>query len=304
MHPDNNQDRIDFLTKEGINLIPVYVESRRDNQWINNNFFEKFKEDDYDFIVTGGNGQSEFPYNKLEKIKIIHTVHGTHPFNQHNIHKSVLLCDWQAKQWANNGGDASKIVIIPSVVYVPSEHTKTFRSKYDIPQNAFVYGLHQRNENGISSTVSLQAFSMLKGLNLHFAILGGSDVHRNFVSSMGMNNVTFADYTSNVNDIHDFLDGINVYAHCRTDGEVCSACIIEAMSHSKPVVSIPGINMGHADQLKGCGTIAYSVKEYHDEMEHLLDPAYYSMRSAQIGEKYQNEYDFKAVEKSILALID
>lgn len=31
VHPDNNQDRIDFLTKEGINLIPVYVESRRDN---------------------------------------------------------------------------------------------------------------------------------------------------------------------------------------------------------------------------------------------------------------------------------
>lgn len=304
IHPDNNQDRIDLMIKEGINLIPLYVQYRVHNEWVNNDFFEKFKEEDYDFIVTGGNGQSEFPYNRLFKIPIIHTIHGIHPFNQDNIHKSVLLCDWQASQWKARGGDASKVKLIPSVVYVPDSHTKTFRAKHGIPENAFVYGFHQRNDSGLSSLISLQAYAQLNQSDAYFAILGGSDVHRRYTHDANIPNVVFGDYTTSVNDIHDFLDAIDVYAHCRTDGEVCSASIIEAMSHAKPLISVPGQNMGHADQLDGCGTMAGSIEDYKEEMLRLRDSAYYSAMSQKVKAKYDQTYDFKVVEREVLSLIN
>jgi hypothetical protein len=305
IHPPNNAERIELLTNEGINLIPIHVDHRNHNEWVGSDFFDKFNESNYDFLVTGGNGESEYPYNRLKSIKIIHTVHGTHPFNQDNIHRSVLLCDWQARQWTSRGGDPSKLSIIPSVVYIPKEHTKTFRERHGIPEDAFVFGLHQRNESGISSTVALDAFSRIDDPKVYFAILGGSDVHRQFSNIHGVRNVIFAEYTSNVNDIHDFLDALDVYAHCRSDGEVCSACIVEAMSHSLPVISIPGQNMGHADQLNGCGLIARSTDEYYEEMMNLMGPTkYYQERRQQIKKKYDGNYDFKVVEQSMLKLLN
>jgi hypothetical protein len=305
VHPDNNQDRINLMTSEGIGLIPVNVEKRLYNDWIGTDFFEKFNESKYDFLVTGGNGESEFPYNKLEKIKIVHTIHGVHSFNQNNIHKSVLLCNWQAERWINNGGDKSKIEIIPSVVYVPDSYTKTFRQKNNIPKDAFVYGFHQRNDRSISSIDSLKAFSKIENKNnVYFSILGGSEVHRNFVRDSGIGNVIFCDYTSNVNDIHDFIDGIDVYAHCRLDGEVCSASIIEAMYHKKPIISSPGINMGHMEQISDCGKMAFSIDEYYNEMIDLQNEKHYISMSNKVAEKYEAKYHYKLVEKQLISLIN
>jgi len=303
IHPDNDLNRAKLMEDNGINLIPLQVESRYHNDWINDNFFENFNEDDYDYLIIGGNGESEYPYNKLKKVKIIHTVHGDHAFSQDNIIKCVLLCNWQADRWVNNGGNKSKLEIVPTVVYVPDNHTKTFREKYNIPDDAFVYGFHQRNDITISSTISLESYSKVQEENVYFALLGGTELHQKFVKDNNIKNVVFVDYTSIVNDIHDFLSGIDVYTHCRLDGEVCSASIIEAMYHNKPIISYPGVNMGHAEQLEGCGVVAYSIPEYITEMENLKNKEYYNQMSNKIKEKYSNRYDYNIIEEKIINLI-
>jgi hypothetical protein len=301
-HPENDINRIKLLESHNINLIHIELEYRHYNSWIGDDFFEKFDESKYDYLVTAGNGESEYPYNKLKNVKIIHTVHGEHPFNQHNIFKSVLLCNWQANRWISNGGDSSKVKIIPSIVYTPDNYTKDFRKKYNIPSDAFVYGFHQRNDNNISSTISLEAYSKIQDDNTYFALLGGAEVHKNYVSNYNLKNVIFADHTSNVNDINDFLDGIDVYAHCRVDGEVCSASIIEAMYHNKPLISYPGINMGHVEQLEDCGKMTYSVDEYKDEMIKLKNKDYYNVMSEKVKQKYMKYYDYKIVEQKMIEL--
>lgn len=304
IHPDNDLERIKLMQSHGINLIEVNLESRHFNNWIGSDFFEKFDENSYDYLITGGNGESEFPYNQLKKIKIIHTVHGDHVFNQSNIYKSVLLCNWQADRWIKKGGDSNKLEIIPSIVYSPNEWTKKLRKKYNIPDNAFVFGFHQRNDNNISSTVSLEAYYEIQDDNTYFAILGGTEIHRNYVNNNKLKNVIFVEYTSSVNDIHDFLDGIDVYAHCRLDGEVCSASIIEAMYHKKPLISYPGLNMGHLEQLDNCGKMSYSISEYKDEMIKLKkNREYYNEMSEKVKIKYDSFYHYKIVESKINNLI-
>ena len=302
-HPDNDPQRIELLKSFGINLIEVNLSSRHYNDWLESDFYEKFDESKYDYIVTGGNGESEFPYNCLKNIKIIHTVHGEHVFNQNNIHKSVLLCNWQANRWIDNGGDKNKIEIIPSVVYVPTDWSKNFRKKYSIPDESFVYGFHQRNDDEISSTISLDSFSRIQNSNTFFAILGATNTHRRFVSERNISNVVFVEYTSSVDEIHEFIDGIDVYTHCRKDGEVCSASIIEAMSHSKPLISFPGINMGHSEQLQDCGKMSYSIEEYSDEMVRLQQKKYYDEMSHKVFLKYRNTYHFEIIENELLELI-
>lgn len=306
VHPDNDNNRIEYVKSHGINLISIHTDARNDpNQyeWINTNFFDYFNEDDYEFILFGGNGVPEFPYNKLNKIKIIHTIHGDNVFNKENIHKSVLLCQWQANRWLQKGGDISKLEIIPSIVYVPDDYSKNFRVKYNIPSTAFVYGFHQRNDDTISSTISLEAFSLIVTDNTFFAILGSTEIHKNFVSSRNIRNVIFVDYTSDVDTIHEFIDGIDVYSHCRVDGEVCSACIIEGLSHSKPIISYPGLNMGHLEQLDGCGVMAYSVDEYKNEMIRLQDKEYYDEMSSKVKIKYETTYKYSIVVNKLLGLV-
>lgn len=302
-HPDNNEDRIKIVKSHGINLIPIFVESRLRNHWNGSDFFEKFDESKYDVLITAGNGESEYPYNELKNIPIIHTVHGEHPFNQDNIKKSVILCEWQASKWLGNGGDKSKLEIIPSIVWVPESHPRDFRKRHNIPSGAFVYGFHQRPDESIALTLSLEAFSRIQSDNDYFAILGGSKKHRDAASLNGIKNVIFENATADPEAIHSFLDGLNVYAHSRADGEVCSACLVEALSHGLPIISHPAQNIGHYDQIDGCGKIANSVEEYAKEMVNMQNIDYHDRLSNSAKSKYNTKYSYEVVKSQILNLI-
>lgn len=303
-HPDNDSKRIELLKSNNINLVKINVGYRIKNDWYETNFLDLFDENKYEYLITGGNGETEYPYKILKKIPIIHTVHGDHVFDQDNVRFYILLCNWQANRWFNNGGDKSRLKIIPPVVYVPDSWSKNFRQIHNIPQDAFVYGLHQRSDDSTSLTISLEAFQHIQTNNTYYIIMGGSNIHRNYVKLNNIKNVIFFDQSSCTDTIHSFLECIDVYAHCRSDGEVCSASIIEAMSHSKPIISYPGINMGHEEQLGGCGKMCLSLNEYKKEMTALLQsPEYYNNMRNKIKHKYNTTYDYKIVEKQIKELI-
>ena len=303
-HPDNNEDRIKIVKSHGINLIPIFVESRVHNHWNGSDFFEKFDESKYDVLITAGNGESEYPYNQLKKIKIIHTIHGEHVFNQANIKKSILLCDWQAEKWVNNGGDTTKLEIIPPIVQIPDSYSKNFRNENNIPVNAFVYGFHQRDDESIASTVSLEAFSKIQMENRYFIILGGAQIHRDYVLSNNIKNVIFKDATASPQNIHSFINALDVYAHARKDGEVCSACIIEALSQGKPVISHVAQNMGHREQIEGCGQMCDSLGQYQEAMVMLQESRYLIPTCVNAKLRYNERYEYSVVQNKILGLLE
>ena len=110
---------------------------------------------------------------------------------------------------------------------------------------------------------------------------------------LGIKNIHFIKFASLMENIHDFISGIDVYTHARADGEVCSASIIEAMYHGKPVITHPAENMGHMEQIDGCGKMAYSVNEYAEEMRLLKDNKnYYTEKSEKTLIKYKKQYSY------------
>jgi glycosyltransferase involved in cell wall biosynthesis len=192
-------------------------------------------------------------------------------------------------------------VIIPSLVKIEEKKYPSLRKELEIPEDAFVYGFHQGNREDIFSPVSLLAYNQIKNKNNYFLIMGGAKLHRELASAIGCANIRFVEFSSSPDRIHEFLETIDVFAHARSDGEVCSASIIEGLYHGKPVLSHPALNMGHAEQIEGCGKITDSIDEYAQEM--LLfekSKGYLEQTSSSARKKYEEKYKYEKVVDKIL----
>ncbi|MEN6553998.1 MAG: glycosyltransferase family 4 protein [Methanobacterium sp.] len=308
VHPDNDNERKSWVEDFGVNTIPVYVESKEANVepyiWNNTNFWDLFDETQYDVIQTARGGYPEYPFNLINRTKIIDGIHSDSGEDKENIVKAILISKWQAEKWAANGGNINKAVIIPNLVSVPDKFKSSLRTELEIPEDDFVYGFHQRNDPNIFSPVSLYAYSLISNPKNHFILLGGSDRHRELARQLNLNNIHFIDFSPNQNIIHNFLGAIDVYAHSRVDGEVCSVAMIEAMYHGKPIITHPGtVSMGHAEQIEGCGYMAYSVEDYANKLKEIENSKYlYQELSQKTLNRYMDKYSYDRVKQKIIDL--
>jgi hypothetical protein len=84
---------------------------------------------------------------------------------------------------------------------------------------------------------------------------------------------------------------------------VCSAAIIEAIYHGLPVITHAAQNMGHAEQIEGCGKMCWSVDEYVDEMKKLkYERQYFVDKKNATLDTYSNKYCYKLIENCLLEL--
>jgi len=276
-HPDNDPARKEWLESHGVNLIPIHVDykigDREPYEWMGTDLWENFDEDNYAFVQTARGGYPEYPFNLINKTPIIDSIHSTKGEDKENVHAAILLSKWQATEWANNGGNINKAKIIPPFVPVPSRNSYQIgKYKHKYP-NKVVYGFHQAARDEIFSPVSLMAYNNLNlGDSAHFLIMGGSDQYKRFVEKFNIPNVDFINFSSDSSEIHSFLSSLDVYVHGRADGEVCSACLIEAMYHGLPIIThISNINSGHVSQISQIGNVCYSNHDYENEMQKHLN---------------------------------
>jgi glycosyltransferase involved in cell wall biosynthesis len=306
-HPDNSEQRKKFVESKGIRTVPIHVEAvdTINKTWINTNIWDVFDPSKYDIVQSARYGFTEFPFPQIKGAKIIDSIHGDKADNVSSVEASILLCKWQADMWIRDGGNASRMHIIPSLVYVPNQYDKTTRQRFGVPHDAFVYGIHQRDDDGIFSPVALMAYSKIETPNTYFFVLGASKKYKEMAQQLNLKNVCFISFSPDPKDIHDFLDSLDVYVHARSDGEVCSASIIEAMYHGLPIVTHTAQNMGHAEQIDGCGFMATSVEEYYQEMIRLKnDKSYREEKKINTLNRYSEKYCYKVIEKKILNLYE
>ena len=309
IHPDTDPAREKYMNEHDINLIHVGCESRQDTYgppypWVNDNFFTLFDSAKYDIVQTGRSGYAEYPFTKMSDCAFVDSIHGGGDAGiekRPNILKTVLLSEGHAKRWISNGGDPSKVEVIPTLVEFPSTKASTLRKELEIPANKFLYGMHQRNDEEIFSSIPLEAYSLIESEKNMFVMLGGAQKYRQQAASLGLKNVRFLDFSGDVERINNFVSGLDVFAHGRHDGEVCSAAIIEALHYGKPVVSCPGINMGHAEQIEGCGIMTTSITEYAMALQRLAtDDIFYQKKISQSIERYETRYSLDvAIHKYI-----
>ena len=103
IHPDNKEYRKQFLEQNGVKVCPVRIASRYTDcaiPWNGTDFFDVFKESEYDVVQTARGGYPEFPFNQMS-LPIIDSIHSDVGEDRPNIKKAILICNWQAKRWQN-----------------------------------------------------------------------------------------------------------------------------------------------------------------------------------------------------------
>ncbi len=285
-----------------VNVIYVSCAARDDRggppyEWVDTNFWSIFDETKYDIIQTGRSGYREFPFDRMHKSIFVDSIHGsgdTGIEKRENILATVLLSKTHVDGWIGNGGEKHKINIISPLVEMPPKTQSSPRHQLQIDSQTFVYGMHQGTRDDIYSPTPLEAYSLIENEDTMFLLLGGSPQYRNQADQLNLQNIKFLDFTGDTNKIHEFISTLDVFAHGRSDGEVCSAAIIEALYHGKPVISHPALNMGHLEQISECGFLAKSISEYANCMVALLkNKSLYDILSERALEKYTTTYSLE-----------
>lgn len=298
-HIDTDPSRVEYVKQHGVNAIKFNVGFKNvtvpTHDWVNTNFWEIFDETKYDVIQTGRSGHPEYPFIHINKTPIVDSIHlAGMAENKHNVVKTVLISTEQRDRWVAAGGPKDRSVIIPNPIEIPVVEDN-YRLEFNI-KNKFVFGLHQRNDDGIFSDIPLNAYKQIENENTLFLLLGGSKKYQDQAQSLGIKNIKFLSTTGDLNIIHKFLNTLNVYAHGRADGEQCSCAIIEAMSHGLPVISHVAPSMGQAEQIANAGKVVETYVEYSKVMLDLMnDSKYYFKCSENSKTRYNSVYSLDKV---------
>lgn len=295
---DTDINRVKYMQDHGVKLIKFdfdYVNDyKRTRDWINTDFWRKFSETEYDIIQTGKAGFPEYPFTKIKKTPIVDSLHllaGVD--NQYNISRVMHITKWSAKKWTSMGGDKNRVVVVSHPMDINAE-VNNLRTILKM-NNEFIFGFHQRSDDGIFSPIPLEAYKKIETEKTYFIIMGGSRRYTEQAKKLDLNNFIQLNHSGNSQDIYDFLQTLNVYAHGRKDGEVNSTAIAEAMYFGLPIVShTSDINNGHIECIGEAGLVAKNIEEYSVELNKLMsDKNYYQYRSKKSKERFQEKYELK-----------
>ncbi len=299
-HLDTDASRVEYTKSHGVNLIKFNVGfkdiTKPTHDWVDTNFWDVFNEDDYDVIQTGRSGHPEYPFTMINNTPIVDSIHlAGMGENKSNVFKTVLISQEQKTRWINAGGAPDKATIIPVPVEVPNYTDESYREEFGW-KDKFVFGMHQRNDIHIFSSIPLEAYDEIESDNTAFLILGGSSNHRKQAKDLGLKNVQFLDTTSDIGLIHKFLNTLDVYAHGRSDGEQCSSSIIEGLSHGLPVISHTATSMGQVEQIGDAGKVVEDYEEYADVMRSMIDDyEYYRQCVTNASMRYNEIYNVESI---------
>jgi hypothetical protein len=165
------------MISKKVNLIEFnikYIDVRRGKlKWIQTNFWELFKESNYDIVQTGRPGPSEYPFYKLKNIPIVDSLHFVAGVdNQFNISRVMHISQWSANKWIEMGGDANRVVNVSMPMEIVEKDNTNFRKEFNL-ESKFIFGFHQRDDNYIFSDIPLNAYKKIEDENTAFILMGG-----------------------------------------------------------------------------------------------------------------------------------
>ena len=308
VHPDNDISRMTYCYAYGVRLIKFSVKNKDvttpTHDWIGSDFFDIFKESRYDVIQTGRAGHPEYPFTKINNTPIVDSIHlAGMAENKANVYKTVLISKDQRDKWVQAGGPRDRSVIIPNPVEIP-DYTDSYIQELKL-RRKFVFGMHQRDDDGIFSNIPLEAYKKIENDKTHFILLGGSARYKKQAKDLGIKNITFLPTVSELEPIHKFLNTLKVYAHGRADGEQCSCAIIEALAHNLPVISHTAPSLGHMEQIGDAGRVVSSSEVYSLVMTKMIeDKNFYKECSVNAKKRYESTYGMDAIISEYSAIYE
>jgi len=300
-HMTTDPERLDYMRAHNVNLIKFNVKYKDvtvpTHDWIDTDFWDKFKEENYDIVQTGRAGHSEYPFYKMSKVSIVDSIHLTGMTDrQMNIAAVVHISKWNEAQWIANGGDASKSRVIYLPIHMPKPLPKSDLRKELGLGDKVVFGMHQRADDGIYSDWPLRAYAEAETENTTYVLLGGSSRYVAQAKALGLKNFHHVPFSSNMKDVYKFLNTLDVYLHGRMDGEVNSQSIAEAMAFGKPVISHFGQTAnGHVETIGNAGFVHGHFDSYIYEIMNFRDNKDFREWLGNIARKrFTDLYDLKS----------
>lgn len=266
-----DKNRIKELNKNNVNLIPFKIKKIANNsEWIDTDFWKKFDENNYDFIITSMYCSTEYPFDKIKKPIIPGINFGIHVDLTKSILHSFFPSEWLRQKWIKNGGSKLKSSVIPVPVERPFNNNN-FRKKLKIKNSDIVAGFHQRVDNNIFSNIPLNSFKNFDRGDFYFIIMGGSERYKKQAKALKLKNVIFLNHSSDHSIISKFLNTLNIFAHGRSDGETYGSVFAEALMHGLPCLShYTGIDDAQKDTMGPHGVFAKNQIEYDQFLEKLF----------------------------------
>ena len=309
-YPPSEPERLKHLVDNGVNAIKFDVAFKNvtlaHHPWVDTNFWDVFDETKYDIVQSGRAGHAEYPFTEINETAIVDII--TLPGmaeKKSNIFKTIHISEFQRDSWVNAGGNINKSMVLPLVSDLPKKGKKNLRKELGIPKDACVFGLHQREDDGIFSPVAMQAFGRLEADNVHFVIMGGSKNYGKLAEQGDIKNFTQLDHTSDPKRLDQFLNTLDVYTHARADGETFGLAIAEAMSYGTPIISHVAPAMGHVETIGDGGVVCKSGEEYVTMMNvFLADKKERLAVGAKAKKRYEEHFSVKSVVDQVVEVYD
>ena len=313
-HIDTHPSAEKFLKDNGVKLRKFNVKYKNINvpthDWIETNFWDVFKEDEFDLIQTGRAGHKEYPFYLIKNTPIIDSIHlNAGVDNQKNISRVLHLANENIKNWVNSGGDKRRARLISIPIDIKKVKNQNLKEKLGISDKKNIFGFSQRKDDSIYSEIPLNAYSKIEDNQSSFILLGGSSKYKTQANELKLKSFFQLDFDSDENFEEIFLNTLTVFSHGRKDGEVNSTAIALAMRNGLPIVShISEYNNGHIEQINDAGKVCKNTDEYISELKKLLsDKKYYLYRSKNSFENftknYKKEWQIKKIEDIYIDVI-
>ena len=310
-HPDTSEHRKKFLLESKVNLIKFELDYKDVTQpthpWINTNFWEIFNENNYHIVFATTAGPPEYPFTEIKNTPIINIVTlNAGVSNQKNILKSILISSHSAQVWKMQGGDSSRLEIIPLCREELELVNLDFRNELKL-DSKFIYGLHQRDDDRIFSEIPLKAYKKVENSSNFFMILGGSKLYSQQANNLNIKNFLQLPHTGENLMIEKFLSTLNVYTHGRKHGETFGLAIAEAMKHGLPIISHKAESNAQKEVIGDCGKVFHkrNIFSYSKEMKKLeMNEDYYKEKSKCSLLRYDIHYSTKSVVSKYEKLVN
>ena len=309
VHPDTDPHRLQWMKDKGVKLVKFNVGYKdvrvATHDWIDTDFWDLFNENDFDIIQTGRAGHSEYPFTMINTIHQVDCVSLPNMAeSKENVKKVVLISNDQLEGWKRcHTSEPEKAVEIPLLSFLEEENVvKNYREELGIDENTIVYGMHQRPNDGIFSSMLIDAYSQLQNENVALVILGGSDLYKKQAEEVGAKNVHFLETSADPKVIHSFLNTLDVYTHARHDGETQGCVLVEAMFHGLPIVTHVAPAMGHKDTMGSAGIMSQNLEEYVDNMRLFLDSVERDRYTIRARKRYKEAFSLDHIVGSYVKI--
>jgi len=274
--PDVTNNRLDICKKilNKTEFIPFNRSKQKtgpNEGWtpIETNFSEVCLKLDLDILHFARSGYFEWPFNNRNaKLQIETNIFG-YDDNSPYLDRSIAIANV-----IQNLKKKKSDIIIPNPI--PSETNQyesliDMRDDFGFLKSDIILGRIGRAANFNPIALNGYAIAKSKFPNLKYLIISPCDDTINFVNSNNIKDVFYINPTNDDTIIERFHKTIDIFAHYRSDGEIHSTAIAQAMIYGIPVIShYAGLN-GQVETIGLGGFCVSNPNEYAEAIVKLTD---------------------------------